>query len=99
MYKSNTFSKMRMLVFLAALLTSAATFATVNYELNGGWTNDNGWQNKQDMYSGLNALWNKFANVPADYAHYTWASLDSCKGNVSMGIPTACYGAIQAYRQ
>ena len=63
----------------------------ITYELNGGWTNDYGWQNKQDMYAGLNTLWNSFAKVPADYANYTWTSLDSCKGDVAKGIPSACY--------
>lgn len=67
------------------------SFADVQYELNGGWTNDDGWQNKQDMYAGLNTLWNTFAEVPADNAQYTWTALDSCKGNVNNGIPWACY--------
>ena len=76
---------------MAALLVAAMSFADVEYVLNGGWTNDDGWQNKQDMYSGLNTLWNTFAKVPADYANYTWTSLDSCKGDVAKGIPSACY--------
>lgn len=82
----------KLCTMMAALMVAAMSFADVSYELNGGWTNDDGWQNKQDMYAGLNALWNTFANVPADFTHYTWASLDSCAGDVAKGIPTACYG-------
>lgn len=82
----------RFCTMMAAVLVAAMSFADVSYELNGGWTNDDGWQNKQDMYSGMNALWNTFAKVPADFTHYTWASLDSCAGDVAKGIPTACYG-------
>lgn len=81
----------KLCTMMAALLVAAMSFADVQYELNGGWTNDDGWQNKQDMYSGLNTLWNTFAKVPADYAHYTWASIDSCAGDVAKGIPGACY--------
>lgn len=64
----------------------------ITYELNGGWTNDHGWQNKQDMYAGMNALWNAYANVPTDNTYYTWTSLDACAGDVTKGIPTACQG-------
>ncbi len=82
----------KLCTMMAAVLFAAMSFADVTYELNGGWTNDDGWQNKQDMYETMNRMWNKFANVPDDFAHYTWASLDSCKGDVAKGIPTACYG-------
>lgn len=81
----------KIFTFAAALMVAAMSFADVTYEYNGGWANPYGWQNKQDMYAGLNTLWNTFANVPETYAHYTWASLDSCAGDVAKGIPTACY--------
>ncbi len=81
----------RLCTMMAAVLVAAMSFADVQYELNGGWTNDDGWQNKQDMYSGLNTLWNTYAKIPTDYGYYTWTSLDSCKGDVAKGIPTACY--------
>ena len=81
----------KIFTMIVAALLATMSFADVSYELNGGWTNDDGWQNKQDMYAGLNALWNTFAKVPADYAQYTWASLDSCAGDVAKGIPADCY--------
>ena len=41
----------RLTIFCVALLTAATTFATVTYELNGGITNDYGWQGKGDMFA------------------------------------------------
>ena len=81
----------KIFTFVAALMVATISFAEVTYEYNGGWTNEDGWQKKQDMYAGMNALWNAFAKVPADNAHYTWLPLDSCAGDVAKGIPTHCY--------
>ena len=81
----------KIFTFVAALMVATMSFAEVAYELNGGWTNEDGWQNKQDMYASMNALWNAFAKLPADNAHYTWLPLDSCAGDVAKGIPTHCY--------
>ena len=41
----------RFSIFCAALLTAAASFATVTYDLGGGVTNDYGWQSKGDMFA------------------------------------------------
>lgn len=51
----------KIFTFVAALMVATMSFAEVTYELNGGWTNEDGWQNKQDMYASMNALWNAFA--------------------------------------
>ena len=40
----------KQLTFVAAILVSVASFATVNYENNGGITNDYGWLSKGDMF-------------------------------------------------
>ena len=79
----------KIFTFVAAVMMATMTFAEVSYEYNGGWANPYGWQNKQDIYASMNALWNAFAKVPADNAHYTWLPLDSCAGDVAKGIPTA----------
>ncbi len=41
----------RFSIFCAALLTAAASFAAVTYDLGGGVTNDYGWQSKGDMFA------------------------------------------------
>ena len=50
-------------LLVAALAISLVTFAQgkITYELNGGVTNDFGWQDKQDMYETLNADFNAFS--------------------------------------
>jgi len=47
--KNKTFMK-RFSIFCAALFVAATSFAAVNYELNGGVTNDDNWLNKNDMF-------------------------------------------------
>ena len=79
----------KIFTFVAALMVATMTFAEVSYEYNGGWANEDGWQNKQDMYEGLNAFWVTYANVPETYGYYTWTPIDSCAGDVAKGIPTA----------
>jgi hypothetical protein len=93
----------KIFTFVAALMVATISFAEVTYEYNGGWANEDGWQNKQDMYSGMNMLWNAFANVPDSLksekggmilnTHKIWLPLDSCAGDVAKGIPAACYAA------
>lgn len=93
----------KIFTFVAALMVATISFAEVTYEYNGGWANEDGWQNKQDMYSGMNMLWNAFANVPDSLksekggmilnTHKIWLPLDSCAGDVAKGIPTHCYAA------
>jgi len=80
----------RLCTMMAAVLVAAMSFADVEYELNGGWTNDYGWQNKQDMYETMNQMWNKYANVKEDAANYTWKAIDSC-ATVQEGLTSACY--------
>ena len=41
----------KIFTFVAALMVATMTFAEVSYEYNGGWANEDGWQNKQDMYA------------------------------------------------
>jgi uncharacterized repeat protein (TIGR02543 family) len=68
---------------------SVMTFAqggNITYELNGGVTNDDGWQNKNDMYMGLNQAWNTFSGATT-----VWKSLDDLAKEldpVAAGIPT-----------
>ena len=40
----------RLSIFFAALFVAVSSFAAVTYELNGGVTNDEGWQTKNDMF-------------------------------------------------
>ena len=87
----------KIFTFVAALMVATMSFAEVSYEYNGGWANEDGWQNKQDMYEGLNALWQDYKEVPENFAHYTWASLDSCAGDVAKGIPTATDISVNNY--
>lgn len=79
----------KIFTFVAALMVATMTFAEVSYEYNGGWANEDGWQNKQDMYDALNVFWRAYANVPETYGYYTWTPIDSCAGDVAKGIPTA----------
>ena len=71
-------------LLVAALAISLVTFAqgTITYNLNGGVTNDFGWQDKQDMYETLNADWNAFKGVTT-----TWTPLAELT-DVAKGIPT-----------
>jgi len=80
----------RITLFLMACCMSVMTFAAggnITYVLNGGVTNDNGWQNKNDMYMGLYEAWNTFKGG----GQTAWKSLDDlAKENdpVASGIPT-----------
>ena len=71
-------------LLVAALAISLVTFAqgTITYNLNGGVTNDFGWQDKQDMYETLNADWNAFSGSTT-----TWTPLANLT-DVAKGIPT-----------
>ena len=71
-------------LLVAALAISLVTFAQgkITYELNGGVTNDFGWQDKQDMYETLNADWNAFKGTTT-----TWTPLADLT-DVAKGIPT-----------
>ena len=60
----------RFSIFFAALFVAATSFAAVTYELNGGVTNDEGWQTKNDM----------FQACMADCGVTGLASLDELKG-------------------
>lgn len=80
----------KLCTMVAALLVAAMSFADVSYEYNDGWTNDYGWQNKQDMYETMNQMWNKYAGVKEDAANYTWKAIDSC-ATVQEGLTSACY--------
>ena len=71
-------------LLVAALAISLVTFAqgTITYNLNGGVTNDFGWQDKQDMYETLNADWNAHSGTST-----TWKTLAELNGDVAAGIP------------
>jgi len=75
---------------LMAFCMSFMAFAeggTITYVLNGGVTNDNGWQNKNDMYMGLFESWNTFNGG----SQTAWKSLDelaTATDPVAAGIPT-----------
>ena len=76
---------MKKFIFLLFTLTSSLlSFAqgSITYELNGGITNDFGWQNKQDMYETLNADWNAYSGTST-----TWKTLVELNGDVATGIP------------
>ena len=76
---------MKKFIFLLFTLTSSLlSFAqgSITYELNGGITNDFGWQNKQDMYETLNADWNAYSGTST-----TWKTLVELNGDVAAGIP------------
>lgn len=82
-------------LLVAALAISLVTFAQgkITYELNGGVTNDFGWQDKQDMYETLNADFNAFSKT-----EHIWASIDSLKGDVAgKGGITVCAGGTSGY--
>ena len=75
-------------LLVAALAISLVTFAqgTITYNLNGGVTNDYGWQDKQDMYEGLNADYNAHTGGTT-----IWTPIDTlnAQGAASnQGIPT-----------
>ncbi len=73
----------RLTLFAAAVFSAATMFAGVTYELNGGKTNDLGWETPQDMYETLNADWNAFSGTET-----TWKSLAELNGDIVAGIPT-----------
>lgn len=77
----------RLTLFVAALVVAMSSFAAIEYELNGGVTNDQGWQTPQDMYETLNADYNAFAKVDPSSAHYTWTPLADLT-DYSKGFPT-----------
>lgn len=78
----------RFSIFCAALLTAAASFATVTYELNGGVTNPKGWQSKDDMYKGILTELNTICGATAT-ANLDTVTLSGDKTKaVNLGIPT-----------
>jgi len=86
--KTNSMKKLTL--FLIACSVSLMGFAAggnITYELNGGVTNDHGWQNKNDMYMGLNQAWNTFSGTST-----VWKSLDELLTGggdpIASGIPT-----------
>ena len=82
-------------LLVAVLAISLVTFAQgkITYELNGGVTNEGGWQNKQDMYEQLNADFNAFSDTVI-----IWAPIDSLKGDVAgKGGITVCAGGTSGY--
>ena len=82
-------------LLVAVLAISLVTFAQgkITYNLNGGVTNDYGWQDKQDMYEQLNADFNAFSKT-----EHIWASIDSLKGDVAgKGGITVCAGGTSGY--
>lgn len=83
----------RFSIFLVALFAAATSFATVTYELNGGVTNEYGWQSKKDMYEALNADYNASSNSTK-----TWASYETQLGvgKSNSGIPTSVGSAERA---
>ena len=66
----------RFSIFCAALFAAVTSFAAVNYELNGGVTNDEGWMSKSDMWetfkvdAGVTSL-GTLAELQADADPYT----------------------------
>ena len=66
----------RFSIFCAALFAAVTSFAAVNYELNGGVTNDEGWMSKSDMWetfkvdAGITSL-GTLAELKADADPYT----------------------------
>ena len=82
-------------LLVAVLAISLVTFAQgkITYNLNGGVTNDYGWQDKQDMYEQLNADFNAFSKT-----EHIWAPIDSLKGDVAgKGGITVCAGGGGSY--
>ena len=68
----------RFSIFLVALFAAATSFATVTYELNGGVTNEYGWQSKKDMYEALNADWVAYSKNTAKLN--TWPAYETVYG-------------------
>ena len=60
---------------------------TITYNLNGGVTNDGGWQNKNDMYMALYNSWNTFKGG-GQTAWKTIPELLALADPVAGGIPT-----------
>ena len=78
----------RFSIFCAALLTAAASFATVTYELNGGVTNDYGWQSKKDMYNAFAVDYNAFAGENATKAEWPAYETVYGVGKSNSGVPS-----------
>ena len=68
-------------LLVTALAISLVTFAQgkITYELNGGVTNDYGWQDKQDIYETLNADWNAHSGTST-----IWKTLAELNGDVTL---------------
>ena len=66
------------LLIAACCLTfmSYAAGGNITYELNGGVTNDYGWENKADMLVGLNQDYNTHYSIATSATWYTWETLD-----------------------
>lgn len=88
--------KLTLLIMAVSVsLLSFAAGGNITYELNGGVTNPKGWQDKNDMYMGLNEAWNTFSGTST-----TWKSLDQLLAEnnndpveaVPKGIPTQAGG-------
>ena len=62
--------------FYAKYGESDGTEWNITYNLDGGVTNDDGWNNKAEMLVGFNQDYNTFYNVPESYTYYTWETLD-----------------------
>jgi len=76
-------------LLLMACIVSVMTFAQggdITYVLNGGVTNDDGWQNKNDMYMGLNQSWNTFSGTSTAWRPIS--ELLTLADPVASGIPT-----------
>jgi uncharacterized repeat protein (TIGR02543 family) len=69
---------------------SYAAGGNITYELNGGVTNDYGWQNKADMLVSLNEDYNTHYSVATTATWYTWETLDVilAAGDPVTRIPT-----------
>ncbi len=79
-----------LLTICCVSIMAYAAGGNITYVLNGGVTNDHGWQDKQDMYEGLNASWNTYSGT-----NTTWTSLaqliqenGDALAAVPKGIPT-----------
>ncbi len=75
-------------ILVAVLAIGLVAFAQgkITYELNGGVTNDYGWQDKQDMYEGLNADYNTLTGATAIWIPIDTLNLSGAASN--QGIPT-----------
>jgi uncharacterized repeat protein (TIGR02543 family) len=77
-------------LFLMACCMAVLSFAAggnITYVLNGGVTNDDGWQDKNDLYMGLYQSWNSFKGGEQTQWK-TLAELAVSANPVTDGIPT-----------